>query len=612
MSTEVSGIGNVINVTLPEPPPSLPGRLWDTSRDEHHKYLLLSHAISHGNLQGVKDYLDQHPEALSEWIDNTETPLLKACNTGQLEIVKELLSRMSTLEHLLTPRVKQTHSRLTPLIVVAATGNLEIAKVLVAKCPKLTEIPSSCGIFIPVLKAALDGHKEMTSFLYLNTPLPILLANEGQFGSRVLSTVIQYGFLDIAREIFERCPGLILSSGIDERHGIPLNHLAQNAELFESSCDLPWWSQKIYSCIQVGPPNHQNASVSSQYRRINRIYEMKETHIKANSFLKLVCEYLSPKVKDGRWMVAAGMSLIYATTKGNREFVVEMIKSNPHLLRDFQADYKNIFQLSVQKRNSKIFSLIYGMGDRKIILLSEQDNVNNTVLHVAGALSPSDELSKVSGAALKMQREIQWYKEVESLVPVVTASLYNLEVVTPRQVFEKAHEPLRKEAEEWMKYTASACSFVAALIATVTFQAIFTVPGGTDESSGDPLHLTDSRFMIFTVADTLSFFSSCTSVVIFLTILTSRYSFDDFLISLPRKMILGLSIMFFSIAAMLVAFSTALFTMLRKMPLLVIPVLPLACLPAALFVLLQYPLLGEMISSTYGNRLFKRDTKPWF
>lgn len=137
---------------------------------------------------------------------------------------------------------------------------------------------------------------------------------------------------------------------------------------------------------------------------------MKETHIKANSFLKLVCEYLSPKVKDGRWMVAAGMSLIYATTKGNREFVVEMIKSNPHLLRDFQADYKNIFQLSVQKRNSKIFSLIYGMGDRKIILLSEQDNVNNTVLHVAGALSPSDELSKVSGAALKMQREIQWYK----------------------------------------------------------------------------------------------------------------------------------------------------------------------------------------------------------
>ncbi|VVA99587.1 unnamed protein product [Arabis nemorensis] len=626
MSTEDFEIGDEITVTLPEPPPNPPSRLWETLRDEHHKYLPLSHAISHGDLEGVKIHLDQNPEALSEWIDNTETPLLKACNSGQLEIVKELLRRMKTFEQLSTPRVKQTHSRLTPLIVVAATGNLEIAKVLVAKCPKLTEIPSSCGVFIPVLKASLDGHKEMTRFLYHRTPISILLANEGQFGSRILSNVIQYGFLDVALEIFEACPGLILSSGIDERQGIPLNHLAQNAELFRSSCDLPWWSQMIYSCIEVGPPNDQEASISSQYRRllwmvlqllpkwfgIKRINEMKESHIKAHSFLKLVCDYISPKIKDARWVVAAGRSLIYATMKGNREFVVEIIKSNPHLLRDFQADYKNIFQLAVQGRNSKIFNLIYGMGDRKKILLSEQDNVNNSVLHVAGALSSSDELSKVSGAALKMQREIQWYKEVESLIPVVTTTVYNLKGQKPREVFEEAHEPLRKEAEEWMKYTASACSFVAALIATVTFQAIFTVPGGTDDSSGDPLHLTDSRFMIFTIADTLSFFASCTSVLIFLTILTSRYSFDDFLVSLPKKMILGLSIMFFSIAAMLVAFSTALFTMLRKTPLLVIPVLPLACLPATLFVLLQYPLLKEMISSTYGNNLFKRDTKPWF
>ncbi|KAL1207480.1 Ankyrin repeat-containing protein ITN1 [Cardamine amara subsp. amara] len=339
---------------------------------------------------------------------------------------------------------------------------------------------------------------------------------------------------------------------------------------------------------------------------------MKESHIKAHRFLKLVCETISGMVKDERWTVAAGRSLIYGTMKGNKEFVVEMIKSNPHLIREFQAEYKNIFQLAVQHRNSKIFNLIYGMDDRKKMMLSEKDIQSNTVLHVAGALSPSYELSKVSGAALKMQREIQWYKEVESLVPEVTATLYNLRGLKPRQVFEEAHEPLRKEAEEWMKYTASACSFVAALIATVTFQAIFTVPGGTDDSSGDPLHLTDSRFMIFTIADTLSFFASCTSVLIFLTILTSRYSFDDFLVSLPKKMILGLSIMFFSIAAMLVAFSTALFTMVGKMPLLVIPVLPLACLPVTLFVMFQYPLLKEMISSTYGNNLFKRDTKPWF
>lgn len=143
---------------------------------------------------------------------------------------------------------------------------------------------------------------------------------------------------------------------------------------------------------------------------IERINEMKESHIKAHRFLKLVCEKISAMVKDERWTVAAGRSLIYGTMKGNKEFVVEMIKSNPHLVREFQAEYKNIFQLSVQHRNSKIFNLIYGMDDRKKMMLSEKDIQSNTVLHVAGALSPSDELSKVSGAALKMQREIQWYK----------------------------------------------------------------------------------------------------------------------------------------------------------------------------------------------------------
>lgn len=97
--------------------------------------------------------------------------------------------------------------------------------------------------------------------------------------------------------------------------------------------------------------------------------------------------------------------------KGNKEFVVEMLKYNPHLIQEFQAhENKNIFLLSVQHRNSKIFNLICGMDDRKKIMPSEKNIESNTILHVAGALFPSDELSKVSGAALKMQREIQWYK----------------------------------------------------------------------------------------------------------------------------------------------------------------------------------------------------------
>lgn len=205
-------------------------------------------------------------------------------------------------------------------------------------------------------------------------------------------------------------------------------------------------------------------------------------------------------------------------------------------------------------------------------------------------------------------------QEVERIAPEIEKERVNTDEQTPSEIFTKEHEELRKEAEKWMKDTAMSCSLVAALIVTVTFAAVFTVPGGTDdEARGKPFHLKDRRFVTFVVSDLISCFASCTSVLIFLGILTARYSLEDFLVSLPTKMIAGLSILFVSIAAMLVAFSSALFTMLSddNEKWIVSPTILLACFPALLFVLLQYPLLKEMIFSTYGKGIFDRNMKCW-
>lgn len=325
-----------------------------------------------------------------------------------------------------------------------------------------------------------------------------------------------------------------------------------------------------------------------------------------------MCEATKDMVKGESWKETVYEALLEAVENGNKEFFIEIIKCNPQLLWISEANSgRNLFQLAVEFKKEKIFNLIHGLDDIKVTLLRSTDKENNNILHIAAHLSTPDQLSKISGAALKMQRDAQWFIEVKSLVSEREIVQKNNDKKTPRQIFEDSHEPLRKEGEEWMKYTATACSLVAALIATVTFQAIFTVPGGTDETSGKPLLLSDGHFLAFIMADTLAFFASCISVLIFLSILTSRYSFDDFIVSLPRKMILGLSILFISIAAMLVAFITALSASMRHRPLLVVPMKPLASLPAVLFLMLQYPLLKEMISSTYGKGLFGRNTKSW-
>jgi hypothetical protein len=203
-------------------------------------------------------------------------------------------------------------------------------------------------------------------------------------------------------------------------------------------------------------------------------------------------------------------------------------------------------------------------------------------------------------------------QEVESISVPRCKEYWNEDDLTPREVFTENHKDLKKEGEKWMKTTATSCTVVGALIVTIMFAAAFTVPGGNNQDTGFPIFLDERLFILFIISNALSLFSSTTSVVMFLGILTSRYAEDDFLESLPRKMIIGLSTLFFSIAAMMIAFSSALFIMLQEQySWIIIPVICLATVPITLFVLMQFPLLVDMFMSTYGPGIFDKNMKSW-
>jgi hypothetical protein len=70
-----------------------------------------------------------------------------------------------------------------------------------------------------------------------------------------------------------------------------------------------------------------------------------------------------------------------------------------------------------------------------------------------------------------------------------------------------------------------------------------------------------------------------------LGILTSRYAEQDFLRSLPTKLIIGLSTLFISIATMMVAFCAALIILLDGKLQIVMPIVFLSGIPVTLFML---------------------------
>ncbi|GKV50909.1 hypothetical protein SLEP1_g57588 [Rubroshorea leprosula] len=299
-----------------------------------------------------------------------------------------------------------------------------------------------------------------------------------------------------------------------------------------------------------------------------------------------------------------------ATKQGIVKFVVELLKVTQPLV--FHNDGgRHVFMIAIQYRQENIFSLLYGINEGwKAHILNQTDNYRNNMLHVAGEIAPPSQLARISSPALHMQREVQWFKEVERIVPEWCKKSKNSNGETPYEVFSKSHKELVNEGEKWMRDMANSFIVVGTLIITITFAAAITFPGG-NAPNGFPNFLQKRSFMIFIMFDAISFFTASVSVLMFMGILASRFDPVDFLESLPKKLIMFLSTILISIAAMAVSFSAALWNILQDRLWLIIPLIMMASIPVTVFVWLQFPLLVEIWSLTNATGIsFDRKMKP--
>ena len=144
---------------------------------------------------------------------------------------------------------------------------------------------------------------------------------------------------------------------------------------------------------------------------------------------------------------------------------------------------------------------------------------------------------------------------IKSLVPQHFYFRSDKKAKTAGEIFEDTHKELIKESGDWLKDTSESCSVVAALVAGVSFATASSIPGGTNDE-GKPNLEGKPAFDVFAIASLVGLCFSVTGLIMFLTILTSRKQAKDFRRDLPLKLLLGLSSLFISIAAMVVSFCT--------------------------------------------------------
>ncbi|KAJ0703579.1 putative ankyrin repeat-containing domain, PGG domain, ankyrin repeat-containing domain superfamily [Helianthus annuus] len=367
-------------------------------------------------------------------------------------------------------------------------------------------------------------------------------------------------------------------------------HLAQELQklIFKHIADMHDNTLKIINTIQI--ENRARLLQQGIFERIEKL--RKESEVRITKYGK---DAYSSRV------------LFIAAEMGNTNFLIELIRGYPDLIWKVNDNNQSIFHIAVKHRHEGIYNLLYEIGAMKDLITPLKDLKDNNMLHLVGKIAKQNRLKDISGVALQMRLELLWFHEVKKMIPLSYRERENEDGLTPHELFTREHKDLVTLGEKWMKGTASQCMVVAALIATIVFAATFTVPGGYAQNNGIPFFHSKATFVVFVVADAISLISSSASILMFLSILTSRYAEYDFLESLPRKLLFGLATLFLSITTMMVAFGVSFFVLYDK-GLLWIPILicVLVVFPALLYVRLQYKLFIDVIRSTYRSRyLFK-------
>ncbi|KAM1059169.1 hypothetical protein TB1_023272 [Malus domestica] len=610
----------------------------DFSEFPHHQPLI--DAVAKGDWSSAKKYLTKHPDAIRERGSlSGSTALHMAVSMENEYMAKELVELMTEQDLEIEDANGVTAITLATLIVP------EVARCIIEKNKRLLCIPCNLQNMIPLIMACHGGHWGLARYLYSVTPLEALTSTQDncQTGADLISHCFSSKELDIALDLIQRCSNLAFATNSTGK--TPLQELACMPSLFLSGTRLRFWQQWIYNSIHIrhasgirdvridvqkqanDPVNDQRdliiRSVMALLRGlvsnlcklfgIDHMYKMKQIHVQSLEVLQGMCkmtEGLSLKQMQGSSVQTA---LFKAVEHGNDEFLRQLFTANILALGIYDENEKGMFQFSIECRQEKVYNFFHDfIRVMNVRTESRVDKFNNTLLHSAARLSPPAQLKHIQCAALQMQRELQWFKEVEKIVPSKFLEVVNYtDGMTARDLFTKNHKELANECERSMKATATSCTVVAALIVTIMFIAVFSVPGGS--KAGFPVFLNKRIFMVFIIADVFSLFSSTTSVVTFLGILNSRYAEEDFRKSLPTKMIIGLFTLFSSIVTMMIAFSSTLFLMLEAKEWIVAPIILLASVPVVSFVWMQFSLLVEIFISTYGAGIFliNKNGKPW-
>ncbi|KAL4572471.1 hypothetical protein LXL04_019248 [Taraxacum kok-saghyz] len=634
------------NHPSPQPPPlNLPRPdLLVGKREDYNEICVPTYkATITGDWKAAKIILDKRRELVRFSITESYDTVLHIAVMGKSYwFVKYLVSLMEKEDLEL-----QNQKGQTALCLAAIAGNVKIAMFLVKKNRTLLDIPDSSGM-MPLYMAALFGKHDMVTYLYRNSQ-----KMSGDYWTHhnrgsVLVKCVEANLFDVALQLVTDRPELAINGSV-------LGLLARKPYAFDDAISTNIFSRLICSFLEachlrvIIPDMESHALqllriiwaeiVKLPKAQIDEIIkgppdlpkgDEKLTHVEKEKkealiLLRTMSENIAKmparifnlfrRPSDENMTTSkivkqkySSRVLFLAAEMGNTAFVVELIRQYPHLVREVNDNNQSIFHVAVSHRHEGIYNLLYEIGSLRNLIITLEDKNGNNMLHLVGESAKINRLQKIPGVGLQLHLETLWFKEVAAILPPTFREKKNTAGLTPHEVFTNNHKDLFLKGEEWMKETAGQLMVVASLIATISFAAAFTFPGGYDQVTGMPIFLQKNLSKIFIIFDGISFISATSSVLLVLSILGSDYTEHDFMISLPQQLMICLASLFMSIATMILTFLIN-YLLLYQNSSKWIPIF-ISCFAAFTYMVFgspKFPLLGRCL---YGSRfLFERERR---
>ncbi|XP_060198746.1 uncharacterized protein LOC132627420 isoform X2 [Lycium barbarum] len=576
------------------------------SNEDYKYYLPLYRASLCGDWEKAKTFLKKENEASEAHITSLlQTALhiaIGAKNQNTKFFIENLVATMTDD----AVAIKDSFGE-TPLHYAARFGNLHAAKILVNKNSNLPHVASNSGLY-PIHLAVEYGYKCVDLIRYFFSVTKDPAPSTGRSGARLLHRLICSDLYDFATQLVKSSPDLAKYSSNGTS---PLALLATKTSAFVGTNSLN--SCKPLSYIVTSATSwifQARADISDIENAVNEAlldkpkfnspelecFQDKEwEHQNATTLSECICEELQIK-SDKEINSIVGGPLLQAARFDNYKLVEIIVKKFPSSVYYCNENGKNILHVAIENRCENVFNLVGQMSHHRHHLVTSIDSSNNTMLHLAGKLSPENELNCTFGAALQMQEELRWFQAVKQMLPPCHYERLNDKGKTAHQVFTEQHTNLRIQGEKWMKETANSCAIIEALILTIAFAAAITFPGVKNCENELPILSRNGFFVAFTFSNTVSLSTSCISLFAFVSILTSRYTEEDFLRVLPKRLLWGLLTLYASVEAMMLSFGCALYFVLKDNEMAFYAAFIAAILPILAFQHWRGPLINHLFS----------------